>query len=419
MYPVSTWQNIFNGGLFVRDLKHLIYFENLLQEANNDLVKQAKADGKYALGYCCYFTPEVLLDLPGCFSVRLRAPRCTSPDIATYYMSNRVCHYARSLFERALEGGYNFLDAQMATETCTATCRFQEHLQQKHLDSVKDMRVIDNDNFFCEFADVPFKNTQNDYEHFTEQLREHYLKPLHEHFGIDISNTALRTAIREHNKVCKVINEIGDYRKLDNPTITGYEFHVIQLVSLVCPKYLILPYLEETAKELKTREPDEKWPFRCKVVLAGSENDDPDFTKLIESCGAEVVCDRYCYGAVESRIPITVEKGEDPLFAIAKHYLKTSNCPRFMPQDEMRARKKRIAELAEEYHADGVIVCSNKFCEYWSYERVIDSVILKRDFGIPVCSIEKEYLNAASGQLRTRFQAFVESVEIKKIQEGK
>lgn len=58
----------------MRDLKHLIYFEDLLQEANNDLVKQAKDDGKLALGYTCYFMPEVLLDLPGCFSVRLRAP---------------------------------------------------------------------------------------------------------------------------------------------------------------------------------------------------------------------------------------------------------------------------------------------------------------------------------------------------------
>ena len=403
----------------MKDLKHLIYFENLLQEANNELVQKAKAEGKYAIGYTCYFMPEVLLDLPGCFSVRLRAPRCTSPDIATYYMSSRVCHYARSLLERALEGGYNFLDAQMATETCTATCRFQEHLQQKHLDSVEDMRIIDNDNFFCEFIDVPFKKTNIAYDHYRDQLRCHVLGTLHDNLGIDVSDEALMQAIEQHNEVCRLINEIGDYRKLDNPTITGYEFHVIQLVSLVCPKYLILPYLRETAEELKTREPDDKWPFRCKVVLAGSENDDPDFTKLIESCGAEVVCDRYCYGAVESRQPIVVQPGQDPLEAIARHYLDTSNCPRFMPQDEMRARKKKLADLVKEYHADGLIVASNKFCEYWSYERVIDTVIMKRDFGIPVCSIEKEYINAASGQLRTRFQAFVESVEIKKIQEGK
>ena len=403
----------------MKDLKHLIYFENLLQEANNELVQKAKADGKYAIGYTCYFMPEVLLDLPGCFSVRLRAPRCTSPDIATYYMSARVCHYARSLLERALEGGFNFLDAQMATETCTGTCRFQEHLQQKHLDSVKDMRIINNDNFFCEFSDVPFKNNENGYAHFREQLRAHVLQPLHEKLGIDVSDEAIMKTIERHNEVCRLINEIGDYRKLDNPTITGYEFHVINLVTLVCPKELILPYLRETAEELKTREPDMKWPFRCKVVLAGSENDDPDFTKLIESCGAEVVCDRYCYGAVESRIPIEIKEGDDPLYVIARHYLETSNCPRFMPQDEMRARKRRIAELAKEYHADGVIVASNKFCEYWSYERVIDTVVLPRDFGLPVCSIEKEYINSASGQLRTRFQAFVESVEIKKIQEGK
>ena len=403
----------------MKDLKHLIYFENLLQEANNELVQKAKAEGKYAIVYTCYFMPEVLLDLPGCFSVRLRAPRCTSPDIATYYMSSRVCHYARSLLERALEGGFNFLDAQMATETCTATCRFQEHLQQKHLDSVEDMRIIDNDNFFCEFIDVPFKKTNIAYDHYRDQLRAHVLGKLHDNLGIDVSDEALMQAIEQHNEVCRLINEIGDYRKLANPTITGYEFHVIQLVSLVCPKYLILPYLRETAEELKTREPEDKWPFRCKVVLAGSENDDPDFTKLIESCGAEVVCDRYCYGAVESRQPIVVQPGQDPLEAIARHYLDTSNCPRFMPQDEMRARKKRLADLVKEYHADGLIVASNKFCEYWSYERVIDTVIMKRDFGIPVCSIEKEYINAASGQLRTRFQAFVESVEIKKIQEGK
>ena len=403
----------------MKDLKHLIYFENLLQEANNELVQKARSQGKYAIGYTCYFMPEVLLDLPGCFSVRLRAPRCTSPDIATYYMSARVCHYGRSLFERALEGGFNFLDAQMATETCTVTCRFQEHLKKKNLDSVKDMDVIRNDNFFCEFIDVPFKKTENSYLHYREQLRHHVLGELQKHFGIDVSDEALMKAIGQHNEVCRLINEIGDYRKLDVPTITGYEFQIIQLVSLVCPKELILPYLLETAEEMKTREPDDRWPFRCKVVLAGSENDDPEFTKLIESCGAEVVADRHCYGAVESRIPIVVKEGQEPLDAIARHYLDTSNCPRFMPQDEMRARKQRLADLVRDYNADGLIMASNKFCEYWSYERVIDTVVMKRDFGIPVCSIEKEYINSASGQLRTRFQAFVESVEIKKIQEGK
>lgn len=91
----------------MKDLKHLIYFENLLQDANNELVAKAVNEGRYALGYNCYYIPETLLNLPGCFSSRLRAPRCTSTDVASYYMTTRTCPYARSILERAIEGGYN------------------------------------------------------------------------------------------------------------------------------------------------------------------------------------------------------------------------------------------------------------------------------------------------------------------------
>lgn len=42
----------------MKDLKHLIYFESLLADANNELVKQAAADGKKALGYTCFLSPK-------------------------------------------------------------------------------------------------------------------------------------------------------------------------------------------------------------------------------------------------------------------------------------------------------------------------------------------------------------------------
>ena len=395
----------------MRDLKHLIYFEDLLQEANNELVRKGKEDGNLCLGYTCYFMPEVLLDLPGCFSVRLRAPKCTSPDMASYYMSGRTCHYGRSLLERALEGGFNFIDAQLATETCTVTCRFQEHLG--YMDD-----VINNVKFKTSFTDVPFKKNENSIDHYRKQLKIKVLDFLAKEFGVDTSDAAILKAIEINNEVNDIIRAIGDYRKLDNPTITGYEFSVITLVSMVCPKYLIVDKLRETLEELKTREPDDKPNFKIKVLLAGSENDDPDFIKLIESCGALVVADRHCYGSLEARQHIDIKEGEDPLTAVARHYLLTSQCARFIEQREMRLRKKVLADYAKEYNADGIIVESNKFCEYWSFERMIDTIVLPRDFGYPVCSIEKEYINTASGQLRTRFQAFVESVELKKIQEG-
>lgn len=58
----------------MKDLKHLLYFENLLQEAHNDLIAQAQNEGKICVAYACENTPEPLLNLPGAFSTRLRAP---------------------------------------------------------------------------------------------------------------------------------------------------------------------------------------------------------------------------------------------------------------------------------------------------------------------------------------------------------
>ncbi len=40
------------------------------------------------------------------------------------------------------------------------------------------MRIIDNDDFFCTFCDIPFKNTENSYQHFEAQLRAHVLDEL-------------------------------------------------------------------------------------------------------------------------------------------------------------------------------------------------------------------------------------------------
>ncbi|MFR0796647.1 MAG: 2-hydroxyacyl-CoA dehydratase family protein [Oscillospiraceae bacterium] len=65
-----------------------------------------------------------------------------------------------------------------------------------------------------------------------------------------------------------------------------------------------------------------------RLVVTGSEIDDPAFTKLIEDCGAMVVADRYCYGSLPGREQIEILDGETPLRAVARHYLRTSQCPR-------------------------------------------------------------------------------------------
>ena len=235
----------------------------------------------------------------------------------------------------------------------------------------------------------------------------------------DTSENAMRRAIDDHNKISRIITEIGNFRKADNPNITGYEFHVIQLVSQVCPHRLILPYLAETLEELKTREPEPKFPFRARVVLVGSEIDDPEFTKLIETCGAMVVADRYCFGSFPGREQIEIREGETAFDAICRHYLHWNQCARFMDGMKIDQRHSEVKKLADEFKADGVIYENMKFCEFWSYEKILAHHIFTNELGIPTCTIEKEYALGAVGQLRTRFQGFIESLEIKQIQGGK
>ena len=150
-------------------------------------------------------------------------------------------------------------------------------------------------------------------------------------------------------------------------------------------------------------------------MLAGSEIDDPEFTKLLESCGAMVVVDRYCFGTFPGREEIKIHGGETAFDAVCRHYLHHNQCVRFMDGAKIDQRHSELRRLAEDYGADGIIYESMKFCEFWSYEKVLASHVLQQEMGIPCCTIEKEYTLGSVGQLRTRFQAFVESLEIKKL----
>ena len=394
----------------MKDLKHLIYFENLLENPDNELVEQAKAEGGLAVGYTCFHIPEVLLNVDKCFSVRLRAPRTGSIDIATYYMSNYTCEFARALLERGIEGGYQFLDGLAGVDACSMMNRFYEHFEI--------LKLNDKENFFVTHTDMPYKVEDFTLRAYKKQMEIRLLGVMKEKLGVDVSEEAIRKAVEEHNRVCAIISEIAEMRKADNPVITGYEFHILNLVTYTCPKRLILPYLEETLEELKSRKPDKTPRFRARVAIVGSEMDDPDFTKLIEEQGALVVSDRYCFGSTPGREVIELNDDEPALDQICRHYMEVSECARYISDEKVQQRRNTADRLAKEYKADGIIYEQMKFCDFWGFERALVSYVMSTEMGWPVLSIDRPYNAKASGQLRTRFQAFVESLEIKKIQKA-
>ena len=396
----------------MRDLKYLNYFENLLQEANNELIVKAKSEGKVCVAFPCENIPEPLLNLDNAFSIRLFAPNTGSMDIGSYYLTNLLCEPSRALLERAVEGGFNFADCVIAPDGCTMMNRCIENMEL-----LKTMGK-GNDKFFHQYLELPLKADENNVNLAKVQATNHILKPLAEKYGIDISDASIRKAVAEHNKVCDLIRAIGDFRKDSKPRITGYEFHVLTLATYVCPKYLIIDKLEETLEELKTREPDDK-EYRARVMVVGSEVDDSGFIKLIEETGAFVCADRFCFGSLPGRNPIELNDEEDALTQVCRHYTYGCQCPRMMNMEKVYSRKQYVNDLAMEYKADGIIYQQVKFCDPWAYERTLGSVMLRDNYGFPVLSVDRPYNIASSlGQMRTRVQAFVESIEIKRIQGG-
>ena len=397
----------------MKDLKYLAFFEKLLLEANNELIRKAQQNGRICLAYTCENIPEPLLNLAGTFSARLRAPRTGSMEIATYYLTSFLCEYSRALLERAIEGGFNFADAVITPDGCSMMNRCVENME------LLSALGKGKEKFFYEYMEIPMKSDDNGLALYTLQCRNHILKPLSEIYGIDTGEAAIRSSVAEHNRMCELIRAIGDFRKEANPRITGYEFHLITLATYVAPRDFLIPLLEETLEELKQRMPDEKSPFRVRILVAGSEIDDIDFIKLIEECGAYVCADRFCCGSLPGRVPILLTDDEDALTQICRQYMQRGQCPRYMDSSKMDNRRVYISELVKEYGADGIMYEQMKFCDPWAYEKMLGSHILRETYGYPVLAVDRPYaIGTSAGQMRTRVQAFVESIEIKKIHKG-
>jgi benzoyl-CoA reductase/2-hydroxyglutaryl-CoA dehydratase subunit BcrC/BadD/HgdB len=67
-------------------------------------------------------------------------------------------------------------------------------------------------------------------------------------------------------------------------------------------------------------------------------------------------------------------------------------------------------ELAKEFKVDGVIGERLLFCDQWVVEHYMNTQDLKKD-DIPFLALDREYILSGKGQLRTRVQAFLETLE--------
>ena len=67
-------------------------------------------------------------------------------------MTNKICSYTRSILERGIEGGYDYLDALLSSETCQMMHRGHEHFEILGLVKEKNPKffmsmIVSNDMF--------------------------------------------------------------------------------------------------------------------------------------------------------------------------------------------------------------------------------------------------------------------------------
>ncbi len=383
-------------------LKELAFFEDLLNVPKNALVEKAMQDGRIPLGYNCYVVPEPLLSVGKAFPVRLRAPQVTNTELATYYMSPYLCSYSRSILESALDGQFDFLGGMTFASSCVHINRVGHNFKILNLDKGKE-------NFVYHVFDFPVKVSPGSVEGAISSLKV-LADKISSSYGIDMSDEAVNKAIHEYNEVNKILKEIGDLRKADKPKITGTEWHTVSVASKVAPKDMLLEPLKKLKKALDKREGISADLPR--VMVMGSIFDNPQFTELIEGQGCLVVADRHCFGSLPGLEPIP-ETG-DPYRNLAVHYLETVECPRMMGKENDRVA--HVMQWVEEYQVDGIIMEVMKFCDLWAYEAVYDQrAFMERE--VPIVKIEREYNLTGEGQMRTRVQAFIESIGNKRITE--
>ena len=210
-------------------------------------------------------------------------------------------------------------------------------------------------------------------------------------------------SIHEYNQFRAVIDSIDDLRKQKIPLISGREFYKIMIASVSSPQAYFSGALKKTLEQLKKRQGIHS--YRAKILLTGCLTGDMRLIDLIEKTGGLIVADQLCTGSKSG--PGSICETGDPIHSIASHYLNKTTCPRMMGKFDDRL--KALVKSFEDYRADGVIIETIKFCDMWGIEARQIAVELKKR-NIPVLKIDREYRLTAEGQLKTRIQAFLESM---------
>ncbi len=367
-------------------------FSEAAQTIVSPEVQKWKNQGGKIMGYFCAAMPVEMITAAGFLPFRVRATGSTGTELSDAYFGNINCSFPRHAFNMALRGEYDFLDGVVIFNSCDHIRRIYDHW-------IRQMKTP-----FVKILSLPRKDGPAQVEWFRDELailREH----MQEHFRVEITYDKLREAIALHNASRHRQRDLYELRKTDRPPITGTEMLAVTVAGTAMPpiryNQLLGELLEDVGKASGHSD------YRARLMIVGGELDNPEFIRVIEGQGGLVVTDALCFGS--RLIWRDVDQSvSDPLTALAQYYVADRpSCARMYTRYEQRV--EYIKKMIRDFNVDGVVYVRLTFCELWGFEQYS----LVNDFkqsNIPLLCMDREYNLTGVGQLRTRIQAFLETL---------
>jgi len=358
-----------------------------------DLVLKWKAGGRKIIGWACNYLPEEIIHAAGMMPYRVSGGvgeiKMEAADSVLHIYS---CSFTRTCLQRLISGDYDFLDGFFNCGTCDGMRRLGDAWSSKSVNAKIPLPYA---------ISVPHKFHDRAEALYADEFSR--LRGIIEKdYGCRITDEALKESIRLYNHTRRLLRRLYDLRKADSPPVSGYEVQEVLNAAVAMPREAFNPLLEQFLKEVETREGI--GGDRPRLMINGSIMNNPGFIKGIEDLGANLVIDSLCNGSRYFWGEVALESFDSPIDALASYYLQKLPCPRVAPPEK---RFEFINDLVKEFRVEGVISEIVRYCSIHIYDEPRVKARLE-DVGVPSLTLEKEYTEAISGQVKTRVQAFIE-----------
>ena len=359
----------------------------------NPEVQAWKDQGRGVVGFFCSTVPEELFTAAGLLPFRMRGTGSTSTELSDAYFSPINCSFPRHTFNQALRGEYGFLDGLVCINSC-------DHVRRIYDNWIRALETP-----FVQVMSLPRKVGEPQINWYYDEIQ--ILRgQLEEHFGVQITDERIAEAIGLQNQVRGLQKQLYLLRKADKPPITGAETLAVMVAGTAMPRQRYKELLTELLGELGEKQGSRD--YRARLMLLGGELDDPAYLEIIEKQGGLVVTDSSCFGSRLMWAPVDGAES-DPIRALARYYIHDRpSCPRMYGLQPRRIAFTR--EMVREFRVDGIIGERLLFCDQWVVENYMTALDLEED-EIPFMALDREYILSGEGQLRTRVQAFLETLE--------